>query len=438
MFERPRSGERALLVYVFSSGAFQESECNELRELALSAGAEVAGLVKAGRSVADPRFFVGAGKLAEIRELAAEKQAELVIFNAALSPAQERNLEQALKCRVLDRIGLILDLFAQRAKTFEGKLQVELAQLRHISTRLVRGWTHLERQKGGIGLRGPGETQLETDRRLVAERIRRIVQRLEKVSQRRELSRRARRRAQTPVISLVGYTNAGKSSLFNRLTGAGVLAEDRLFATLDPTLRKFVGPTGAKFLLVDTVGFVGNLPHALVAAFKSTLEETIQASLLLHVVDASTDDWELKIDQVNKVLEEIGAGEVPQLLVFNKVDRLDEPLSCWHSQQPWVGVSALTGTGLADLACAIEKTLTSEDLRLSVRIPFAEGRLRSALFQHTRVLAENVSADAGWILDVEGPVGVIERLRRAHRLDDYVLSAGADVRDDWSRCGVTK
>ena len=320
MFERPRSGERALLVHLGLGEAVPQDVQDEFEELARSAGADPLETIACVRHRPDSRFFVGTGKADEIRAAVKQLGAELVLVNHSLSPSQERNLERHLECRVLDRSGLILDIFAQRARSHEGKLQVELAQLRHLSTRLVRGWTHLERQKGGIGLRGPGETQLETDRRLLGNRIRTLRQRLEQVDKQREQGRRTRKKAEVPTISLVGYTNAGKSTLFNALTNSEVYAADKLFATLDPTLRKLELAPGLETVLVDTVGFVRDLPHELVAAFKSTLVETRDATLLLHVVDAHDPERRERIVQVDEVLEDIGAETVDQLLVFNKID----------------------------------------------------------------------------------------------------------------------
>jgi GTP-binding protein HflX len=353
LFERPRSGERAVLVHLnFQADNFHE-ELDEFRELAMSAGAEIQTVITGSRKHPDSRYFVGSGKAEEIREAVLSHQAELVLFNHALSPAQERNLEKLLQCRVLDRTGLILDIFAQRAHTHEGKLQVELAQLKHLSTRLIRGWTHLERQKGGIGLRGPGETQLESDRRMIGNRIKQLNKRLEKVRKQRDQSRRSRRRAEVFNVSLVGYTNAGKSTLFNHLTGADVYADDRLFATLDPTLRRLNLPGGEPIVLADTVGFIRHLPHDLVAAFRSTLEETREASLLLHVLDASHERRHDNIGQVNNVLTEIGADEVPQIEVFNKIDQVPatspklerdaegRPVRVWLSARTGEGVDLL-------------------------------------------------------------------------------------------------
>ena len=318
-FERPQSGERAVLVHLELGGGGAQEDPRELEELVLSAGGDPVEFVFGQRDRPDPRHFVGTGKLAEIEAAVRAHDAALVIFNHALSPSQERNLERALGCRVIDRTGLILDIFAQRARSHVGKLQVELAQLRHMSTRLVRGWTHLERQKGGIGLRGPGEKQLETDRRLLGNRVKMLKSRLAQIEKQRKVRRRARERRDVLSVSLVGYTNAGKSTLFNALTKAGAYAADQLFATLDTTARRlYVG--GANVVLSDTVGFIRDLPHALVAAFQATLEETAQADLLLHVVDSASEDRDAQIAAVNQVLAEIGAADVPQILVWNKID----------------------------------------------------------------------------------------------------------------------
>ncbi|MER2554273.1 MAG: ribosome rescue GTPase HflX [Thauera sp.] len=327
MFERPASGERAILVQLdLGQGAIDE-RLSELELLALSAGASVEAVVQGRRAAPDAKLFAGSGKVQEIGEALRVHGADIVIFNHALSPAQQRNLERELQCMVIDRTALILDIFAQRARSHEGKLQVELAQLEHLSTRLVRGWTHLERQKGGIGLRGPGEKQLETDRRLLGNRVKMLKSRLAQIEKQRKVRRRARERRDVLSVSLVGYTNAGKSTLFNALTKAGAYAADQLFATLDTTSRRlYVGGEGsgegqgASVVLSDTVGFIRDLPHALVAAFQATLEETAQADLLLHVVDSASEDREAQIEAVNKVLVEIGAADVPQILVWNKTD----------------------------------------------------------------------------------------------------------------------
>ena len=319
MFERPASGERAVLVQLdLNQGAIEE-RLSELELLTLSAGASVEAVVQGKRAAPDPKLFAGSGKVQEIGEALRAHGADIVIFNHALSPGQQRNLERELQCMVIDRTALILDIFAQRARSHEGKLQVELAQLEHRATRLVRGWTHLERQKGGIGLRGPGEKQLETDRRLLGNRVKMLKSRLVQLEKQRKVRRRARERRDALSVSLVGYTNAGKSTLFNALTKAGAYAADQLFATLDTTSRRlYVG--GANVVLSDTVGFIRDLPHALVAAFQATLEETAQADLLLHVVDSASEDRDAQIAAVNQVLAEIGAADVPQILVWNKID----------------------------------------------------------------------------------------------------------------------
>lgn len=405
-FERPDSGEHAVLVHLELDQQGDREDPRELEELVLSAGGDPVAFVFGHRHRPDPRSFVGSGKLEEIAAAVREHGAALVIFNHALSPSQERNLERVLQCRVLDRTGLILDIFAQRARSHVGKLQVELAQLRHMSTRLVRGWTHLERQKGGIGLRGPGETQLETDRRLLRDRIRLLTQRLEKVHLQREQGRRARQRAEIPAVSLVGYTNAGKSTLFNALTGAGVYAADQLFATLDPTMRRLSLPDSLAVVLADTVGFVRHLPHQLVEAFRATLEEAQLADLLLHVVDASAADRDETSAEVERVLAEIGAGEVPRLEVYNKIDLLESapridvgpdglPVRVW--------VSARTGAGMELLREAIARRVGGEIAHETLHLGPAEGRLRAQLYARGAVLAEDVGEDGSFSLEVRMP-----------------------------------
>jgi GTP-binding protein HflX len=320
MFERPASGENAVLVQLdFGQGDFAE-RLDELKLLVSSAGATTVAIVQGRRDRPDSALYAGKGKVAEVADAIREHGADIAIFNHELSPAQQRNLEKELGCRVIDRSSLILDIFAQRAKSHEGKLQVELAQLQHLATRLVRGWTHLERQKGGIGLRGPGETQLETDRRLLGKRVKTLKDRLEQLERQRAVRRRARTRREMLAVSLVGYTNAGKSTLFNALTKAGAYAADQLFATLDTTSRRLYLEDAGQIILSDTVGFIRDLPHSLVAAFHATLEETAAADVLLHVVDSASPDRDAQIEAVNGVLEEIGAGAVPQILLWNKID----------------------------------------------------------------------------------------------------------------------
>ncbi|NMG14327.1 ribosome rescue GTPase HflX [Aromatoleum bremense] len=356
MFERPAAGERAVLVQLdLNQGALDE-RLSELRLLAVSAGASVEAVIGGRRAKPDPALFAGRGKVDEIAETLRVHDANLVIFNHALSPAQQRNLERSLECRVIDRTALILDIFAQRARSHEGKLQVELAQLDHLSTRLVRGWTHLERQKGGIGLRGPGETQLETDRRLLGTRVKTLKERLARIEKQRRVRRRGRLGRGVLSVSLVGYTNAGKSTLFNALTKAGAYAADQLFATLDTTSRRLYVGEGGNVVLSDTVGFIRDLPHSLVAAFHSTLEETASADLLLHVVDAASEDREAQVDAVNRVLVEIGAGEVPQIMVMNKIDLTQAEAAVNRDEYGKIDrvfLSARTGEGLGLLRDAL-------------------------------------------------------------------------------------
>lgn len=404
MFERPNSGERAVLVHVSLGGAPDPEAMQEFRELVRSAGAEPLALIVAQRPVPDPRLYVGSGKADEVRQQVEQLGAELVIFDNPLSPSQERNLEQLLQCRVLDRTGLILDIFAQRARSHEGKLQVELAQLRHLSTRLVRGWTHLERQKGGIGLRGPGETQLETDRRLLNQRIDQIGRRLSRVDSQREQGRRARRRNEVPTVSLVGYTNAGKSTLFNRLTAAGVYARDQLFATLDPTLRRVDLDDGGAIILADTVGFVSRLPHELVAAFRSTLQETVEADLLLHVIDAHSKQRSQQIAEVEDVLAQIGAHEVPRIEVYNKIDLLPDAAPHVdydaHGMPARVWLSAANGAGIEQLLGALTLKFRSDTVSGHLHLGPEDGRLRALLFAQGAIVSENHASDGGWELDV--------------------------------------
>ncbi len=425
-FERPGGGERAILVHLDGQDPAAREDPQEFQELARSAGAETVGFVSVSRHQPSAKFLIGSGKVEELHDLVKEGEAELVIFNHTLTPSQERNLERALECRVLDRTGLILDIFAQRARTHEGKLQVELAQLEHMSTRLVRGWTHLERQKGGIGLRGPGETQLETDRRLLRVRIRQIKQRLEKVRGQREQARRGRRRADIPSVSLVGYTNAGKSTLFNALTESEVYAANQLFATLDPTLRRLeledVGPV----ILADTVGFIRHLPHKLVESFRATLEESSNADLLLHVIDAHEPERDQQIEQVLAVLGEIGANELPMLEVYNKLDLLEgiEPQiqrdADGKPQRVWV--SARDGLGLDLLRQAVAELLGDDLFVGTLCLPQRLGRLRAQFFELGAVQRETHDEEGGSLLEVRLPRVELNRLisREGLRVDEFI------------------
>jgi GTP-binding protein HflX len=426
LFDRPGSGERAILVCVGLGRAPEPDRVEEFVALARSAGAEVLEVVTATRKVAEPRFFLGTGKVAEIKERLAAIGADLVVVDHALSPGQERNLEKELACRVLDRSGLILDIFAQRARTFEGKLQVELAQLQHMATRLVRGWTHLERQKGGIGLRGPGETQLETDRRLIGRRIKTLNDRLDKVLVQRETTRRERRRGSIPTVALVGYTNAGKSTLFNRLTSSDAYAADQLFATLDPTVRRLRLSPGLEVVLADTVGFVRDLPHELVAAFRSTLQEAREADLLLHVIDAADPERAERIAQVNEVLASIGAESLPQIAVFNKIDRSGEAA---HAEVDAAGrvdrlwLSAHTGEGVELLLEALHTQLGSDLHHCVLTLPPHAGKARAQLFEAGAVLAQRQLEDGRIEIEVNLRRRELERICRDAGIEMPVESA---------------
>ncbi|MBD3897706.1 GTPase HflX [Halomonas sp. ML-15] len=424
-FERPDAGETAILVHIDFQDEQEREDSGEFLELVRSAGAEPATLLTGSRHRPDSRTFIGSGKLDELKELMPIHHAELVIFNHSLSPSQERNLERALKCRVLDRTGLILDIFAQRARTHEGKLQVELAQLEYMSTRLVRGWTHLERQKGGIGLRGPGETQLETDRRLLRGRIKSIHRRLDKVRSQREQNRRARARAEIPSVSLVGYTNAGKSTLFNAMTQSTVYAADKLFATLDPTLRRLEVEDVGPVVLADTVGFIRHLPHKLVEAFRATLQEASEASLLVHVIDAADPDRELNVEQVQRVLQEIGADEVPCLLVMNKIDLLDSAPRIERDSEgrpEVVWLSAQRGQGLDLLAQALSECLADDVLDIALTLAPEQGKLRAGLHELGAVRDEQFDEGGCSQLEVRLPRRDFLQLmaRLGERADDYL------------------
>ncbi|MBL0223536.1 MAG: GTPase HflX [Xanthomonadales bacterium] len=414
MFDRSKKGERALLLQAQAPGQHDAALLEEFAELARSAGATVVGSLAARLDRPNPRYFVGTGKAEELKALRVALDADLILVNHALSPVQERNLEKLTECRVVDRTGLILDIFAQRARSHEGKLQVELAQLKHMSTRLVRGWTHLERQRGGaIGLRGPGETQLEIDRRLLAVRVKQLQKRLDKVEVQRNQARRSRERSALPVVALVGYTNAGKSTLFNAMTGAGVYAADQLFATLDPTLRRIDGLACGPIVLADTVGFIRELPHDLVAAFRSTLAEAREADLLLHVIDASDPERDTRVADVEGVLAEIGASDLPQVLVYNKIDRLesdvprvdhpdrDGPLRVWTSARDGIGIDALLA--------AISQALARERVHQVLEVPAASGRLRARLHELGLVASEQ-PGEEGWRIEIDAPRARIEPL----------------------------
>ena len=413
-FERPESGEVTILVHISIESDKERKDLIEFEELALSAGAQPAEFITGTRKQPSPNHFVGSGKLEEIAAAVRAYKAQLVLFNHALTPSQERNLEKVFECRVLDRTGLILDIFAQRARSHEGKLQVELAQLEHLSSRLKRGWTHLDRQKGGIGLRGAGETQLELDQRMIGQRIKAIKKSLSKVRSRRELGRRSRSRAEVPTVSLVGYTNAGKSTLFNSLTNSDVYAADKLFATLDSTLRRIDLPNFGAAIVADTVGFISHLPHQLVEAFRATLEETSSADLLLHVIDCAHESHEDYIEEVNDVLEEIGAESVSQLKVFNKIDLLDAfypRIEYGENGVPnKVWISAQKGLGLELLLQAISEVLAGSLVSETIRIAPDQTRLRSKLYEKGFIEAEHIDESGFYHLGVRLPKVELERV----------------------------
>ena len=419
LFDRQKDsvgqGERTVLVNVeLTSNRQQSNGIDEFRQLALSSGLNIVQTITVKRNSTEAKFFIGKGKVEELASIVSINEVDLVIFSLQLSPTQERNLEKTLKCQVMDRTGLILDIFALRAKSFEGKLQVELAQLRHLSTRLVRGWTHLERQKGGIGLRGPGETQLETDKRLISKRIKYLGKRLEKVHKQHDLGRKSRRKKDLPMISLAGYTNAGKSTLFNQLTNSHVYADDKLFATLDSTIRRVILPAAGEAVVADTVGFIQDLPHELVAAFKSTLEETRQANVLLHVVDASDNDNGDKIEQVEDIIEQIGAQEIPSIIVMNKIDemsdfhpRIDKDYA-GNIYRVWL--SAHTGEGIDLLYQALSERLSGMMTCAGIQLDVQSAYIRSEIHKVGFIQKEKMNEFGQWLLEINVTRHYLKRL----------------------------
>lgn len=426
--ERHKGGERAVLVNVEFA---EESNCEDLEELRMlssSAGAQVVAELNCARKVPDPKFFIGSGKVEELKSIVTEFEGETVIFNHALSPSQERNLEIELNCKVIARTSLILDIFAQRARTNEGKLQVELAQLGYLQTRLVRGWTHLERQKGGIGMRGPGETQLETDRRLLKNKISALREELIEVEKQREQGSKARKRSSVPTISLVGYTNAGKSTLFNYVTDSTVYAADQLFATLDPTLRTVNMPYLGKVVFADTVGFIRHLPHDLVAAFRATLRETREADLQLHVIDSSDERLAENINSVENVLEQIDAANIPQLKVYNKIDKINGISP--HIEYDMngipvaVSISSSKGIGIDLLFKAIAQILGTDLLEIMLKLPPNQGALRNRLFELGAVISEEYAQNGDVILKIKQKTVTLAKLNSKFNgaIENYCIS----------------
>ena len=419
LFDRQKEavgqGERTILVHVeLTSGNQSTGSIDEFKQLAESSGLNIVKTLTIKRSFTKAQYFIGTGKVDELAMLVDENEIEIVIFSLQLSPSQERNLEKVLKCQVMDRTGLILDIFALRANSFEGKLQVELAQLKHLSTRLVRGWTHLERQKGGIGLRGPGETQLETDKRLISIRIKNINKRLLKVHKQHDLGRKSRVKNQLPMISLAGYTNAGKSTLFNLLTKAQVYADDKLFATLDSTIRRVMLPASGEAVIADTVGFIQDLPHELIEAFKSTLEETRQANVLLHVVDASDQNSRDKIEQVEKIIEQIDAKEIPTIIVMNKIDGINDFQPRIDKDNEGkiyrVWLSAQTGDGVELLYEALSQSLSGMMTSASIKLDVQSAYIRSEIHKVGFIKKEIMNEFGQWLLEINVTSHYLERL----------------------------
>lgn len=403
--ERSKKGNQAILVCPVTGLGHQE-KVTEFTELAISAGASVLEIISPSRKIPEPKFYIGSGNAETVAQMVDQNQADLVLVDIALSPAQQRNLEQVCQCVVLDRTSLILDIFSQRARSYEGMLQVELAQLKYLATRLVRGWTHLERQKGGIGMRGPGETQLETDRRLLAIRVKKLKEKLEKVVAQREQGRNTRKQSGTKMIAFVGYTNAGKSTLFNQLTESRVYAADKLFATLDPTVRKFPNIRGNQVVASDTVGFVRDLPHDLVAAFQATLQEAIEADLLIHVIDSNNPEQDEHISEVKSVLKQINADKLPMIEVFNKIDLSGVPAKIHNdnkdlASQCWL--SAVTGEGVDLLLSAIEEHFNRTHVVKDILLPARLGKLRALFYEFDSVREEKFNDDNSWSLKVELP-----------------------------------
>tara|TARA_B000000460_G_scaffold74606_1_gene51614 strand:+ start:1005 stop:2306 length:1302 start_codon:yes stop_codon:yes gene_type:complete len=424
LLERSKSGERVVLIHIYKGRDRHLTNNEELYQLAISAGAEVVGEVFIHLRSLNPRYLIGKGKIQELRQKIQDTQAEIIISSAPLNSSQERNLERELKCRMLDRNELILDIFSQRARSFEGKLQVELAQLRHLSTRLVRGWTHLERQKGGIGLRGPGEKQLETDRRLVNNRIKQLKQQLRQVDKRRSMSRMNRIRSETSTVAIVGYTNAGKSTLFNKLTRANAVTADQLFATLDTTMRRLKTKKNNTIIFADTVGFINDLPHELIAAFRSTLEEIKYSELILHIIDASDKDYWQHLRYVNSVLRLLDADKIPQIRVYNKIDKINRNFglaknSNGQTRAAWI--SAFQPDDIRLLTEAIQHKLQRRLFNGTINLKQSQGRQRAHLFDLGAVVSENILTDGSWLLEIKMNKNEFRRFVRKEKIDEDTI-----------------